>query len=233
MKKIEKKDFPEIERLAELNNHDEIIKKLQEILTKILLETQIKISTENGDVYIEPVLIEAYYYKKGVFEDFSVHRNEDLQKNHFGKLFIHRPRGCYKKDTKPVFENRGGIDLCLSKSSDYFFSVLIREAYVTMKEKRIYVNGPGRLIKYLSGQSFGSEKEIPEFTVISEDNYNEIENQNVLYLMERPFDAPVFNTVRIGLSYDRKAEEKNKDKERKKEKYVFALLGGVKGMNRK
>ena len=62
---------------------------------------------------------------------------------------------------------------------------------------------------------------------------NEIENQNVLYLMERPFDAPVFNTVRIGLSYDRKAEEKNKDKERKKEKYVFALLGGVKGMNRK
>ena len=100
------------------------IKKLQEIAEKILREYYIKI----GDITIEPLLIEAYYYHKGKFEDTSVHASKESkantyelarkrQKNNFGKLYVH-------------YGTKDGIDIVLSLNDEYYLSILIKNALV-------------------------------------------------------------------------------------------------------
>ena len=229
MKKVIINDFTEIEKLKSNSNHDEIVKILQDIMKKILLNTKIEIETPDNKVSIEPVCVEAYY-KSDIFKDFSVHEIKDLQTNHFGKLYIHRQGGKKANKTSiPLLNNRGGIDLCLS-DGDYYLSFLIREAYISINKAIVYVDGPGRLVKYLSGMEFGEQKTKAPCGIITKDNYNIIENKDVLFTLEKAEDVPVYFSIRINIPYNRKASDKKYNEEKAKEKYVFALLRAVKGM---
>lgn len=104
-------------------NNQAIIEKLQNEAKQFLTETKLML---NG-VSIMPKEIEVYYYKKGGFEDTSVHRNELQQKNknHF---YVHR-RGTKQSD-KYIGGNRGGLDFVVSDDKNTFYSYLIRSAVI-------------------------------------------------------------------------------------------------------
>lgn len=75
-----------------------------------------------GDFIIEPLLMEAYYYCPGKFEDTNTHgfKSEKCrrgQSGRFGKLYVHKM-------------GYGGIDICLSQKNDYCLSILIKNSLV-------------------------------------------------------------------------------------------------------
>ena len=62
-------------------------------------------------IMIEPLWVEAYYFNKNTFSDCNTHLSEK-QKNRFGQLYFHE-------------KGRGGFDICLSDSEDYYLSFLL------------------------------------------------------------------------------------------------------------
>ena len=68
------------------------------------------------DTVIQPLWVEAYYFRADFFPDLNTHRSP-LQKNRFGRLYFHR-RGY------------GGLDLCLSDSEDAWLSFLLKASLV-------------------------------------------------------------------------------------------------------
>lgn len=112
-----------VEKLATKSVEEEQIKILQEIGTKLINEYEICV----GNLTIEPMLVEAYYYHDKKFRDKSVYSAKDKDSNDVkyarsrqqknrGKLFIHY--------------NDWGIDVCLTDSDDYYLSYLIKNALV-------------------------------------------------------------------------------------------------------
>lgn len=94
---------------------------LQKIGATLINEYEIQI----GDLTIEPLFVEAYYHHKKKFEDSTVYAVKETkeglyarsrQQNNWGKLFIHY--------------NDWGIDICLTGSTDYYLSYLIKNALV-------------------------------------------------------------------------------------------------------
>lgn len=104
-------------------NNQAIIERLQNEEKQFVTETKLLL---NG-VSIIPKEIEGYYYKVGVFEDTSVHRNE-LQKNNKNHFYVHR-RGKTPTD-KFKGENRGGLDFVVSDDENTYYSYLIRSAMI-------------------------------------------------------------------------------------------------------
>ena len=70
-------------------------------------------------ITIEPLWVEAYYFHKNVFSDCNTHLSEK-QKNRFGQLYFHE-------------KGRGGFDLCLSDSEDYYLSFLLKRTSINGK----------------------------------------------------------------------------------------------------
>jgi len=101
----------------------EIIERLQQEAKRFLTETKLML---NG-VSIVPKEIEIYYYRKGEFEDTSVHRNE-LQKKNQNHFYIHR-NGVKQFDNYKGGK-RGGLDFVISDNEDVYYSYLIRSALV-------------------------------------------------------------------------------------------------------
>lgn len=112
-----------IKELENTSDPEAQIRILQEIGAKLINEYEIQI----GGLTIEPLLVEAYYYHKGKFEDHSVYAAKEKeskavlyarsrQQKNFGKLFIHY--------------NDWGIDVCLTDSDSYYLSYLIKNALV-------------------------------------------------------------------------------------------------------
>lgn len=100
------------------------IKILQEIGAKLINEYEIEV----GNLTIEPLLVEAYYYHKKNFPDTTVHAAKESdaptyklarerQKNHFGELYVH-------------YGTNDGIDVILSLRNDYYLSFLIKNAQI-------------------------------------------------------------------------------------------------------
>lgn len=94
---------------------DECIAVLQNICQKLITDYYIVIE----NITIEPLWVEAYYYNIKHFPDCTTHRN-DLQKNRFGQLYFHR-------------KGRGGLDICLSTSQDYYLSFLLKATLINGK----------------------------------------------------------------------------------------------------
>lgn len=116
-----------VEKLEEKSDPKEQIKILQDIGTKLINEYRIEINGMN----IEPLLVEAYYYHEGKFEDTSIHAVKDSkantyklarkrQKNNFGKLYVH-------------YGTKDGIDIVLSLNDNYYLSFLIKTARINGK----------------------------------------------------------------------------------------------------
>lgn len=119
-----------VDRLIPESDENEQIKILQEIGKKLLTEYVIRI----GDMIIEPLLVEAYYYNEEKFPDKCVHAASSSngriatqarrrQKKNFGKLYIHYAR-----------KMNDGIDICLS-DGEFYLSFLIKNALVNKEWK--------------------------------------------------------------------------------------------------
>lgn len=120
-----KEKVAELEKTAKLDgdHREKQIKILQEISAKLINEYEIKI----GNLTIEPLLVEAYYYHEEKFQDNSVHAaNESTantyelararQEDNFGKLYVH-------------YGTKDGIDVVLSNGK-YYLSFLIKNALI-------------------------------------------------------------------------------------------------------
>lgn len=111
-----------VRTLEKERNTERQIELLQK-LNRLLLTD---FALEAGDFIIEPLLVEAYYYAEGKFEDTDTHgfkseKSRRGQAGRFGKLYVHRI-------------GYGGIDLCLSLSEDYCLSFLIKNSLLLKKE---------------------------------------------------------------------------------------------------
>lgn len=151
----------------EKGNKEKAIPILQQINQQLLTEYVIKVD----DVIIEPLLVEAYYYHPGKFEDKNTHgyRNEGcrkMQSNRFGQLYFHR-------------KGYGGLDLCLSMGDDYCLSFLIKNSLV-------------------SHVGFCTQTKLSE-QLTKKKTREEMENiKNILCKKHRDFE--IIHTVRKGLT---------------------------------
>ena len=100
-----------INMLVKETDEYEIIKKLQTI-NGLILDYKIK---ADNDFIIYPIWVEAYYNKEDVFEDDSCHDDGN-------------PPGQFK--FRKHCEGRGGVDLYLSDSNEYYLSFLVKLALV-------------------------------------------------------------------------------------------------------
>lgn len=120
-----------IKELLSKTNEEEIVKCLQEINELLLRNYKIQV----GDKIIEPLQVEIYYYHPQRFRDWNVHKSYE-QTNNFGKLYFHGA-------------GRGGVDICLSDSYDYFLSVLLKTSKI---ENNIF--SQAHLAKELKNQQY-------------------------------------------------------------------------------
>lgn len=120
-----------LERLVEelekeSNKEKERVKILQDIGKLLLTEYIIQV----GDLTIKPLLVEAYYYHQGKFNDSNSHgfgdkkidkecRKQLSNRFNFNRFYFHK-------------KGRGGVDVCLSKG-DYCLSFLIKVALINGK----------------------------------------------------------------------------------------------------
>lgn len=113
-----------IKDLENERNKEKQVEILQEIGKLLLSKYKIQI----GDLTIEPLLVEAYYYHPGKFDDSNTHgfgnykldkECRKLQSNCFNRLYFHK-------------KGYGGVDVCLSKG-DYCLSFLIKVALINGK----------------------------------------------------------------------------------------------------
>lgn len=143
-------------------NEETIIKQLRKIGAKLIGEYVIEVE----GITIEPLWVEAYYFHKNVFSDCNTHLSEK-QKNRFGQLYFHE-------------KGRGGFDLCLSDSEDYYLSFLL---------KRTSING--EFVKQADAEAvlekYGKTKE-------------ELEAATVVLTGKEQKKDDVKHAVRIGLA---------------------------------
>lgn len=166
-----------------------ILQKINELfLTKLMISIK-------EDLVLYPTEVEAYYNHVTRVPDSCVHMNE-LQQNHFGKLYFHR-KGK-KKENAILFWNYGGIDVCLS-GGNYYLSILIRSARINSEIKPI--SGPCKLlwevvdwvcnednIQKLSEENTATLNQLEEKVVLVETDNNEMRTV-----------ASIFVTKRIGI----------------------------------
>ena len=112
-----------VKKLKNECNKEEQIKILQKIGKMLITEYEIKI----GNITIEPLLIEAYYYNCKNFPDCNTHMNPS-QKN-FNELYRHSIKNGLKSNGR-----KGGVDICLALNKDkkepYYLSFLIKNSLV-------------------------------------------------------------------------------------------------------
>lgn len=157
------------------------IELLQSINKFLLTEYVIKIR----DLIIQPLLVEAYYYCQGKFEDTNTHgfKSEKCrrgQSGRFGKLYVHKM-------------GYGGIDICLSMREDYCLSFLIKNSlvYKNAAEENKKFCTQVSLLRYLK-ENLGGADIIEQKGVLCEKNKEA---------------APVINTVRKGVNGSFKNDE--------------------------
>lgn len=170
-----------IKNLEKEIDREKQIELLQSINKFLLTEYVIKIR----DFIIEPLLVEAYYYCPGKFEDTNTHgfKSEKCrrgQSGRFGKLYVHKM-------------GYGGIDICLSMREDYCLSFLIKNSlvYKNAAEENKKFCTQVSLLRYLK-ENLGGADIIEQKGVLCEKNKEA---------------APVINTVRKGVNGSFKNDE--------------------------
>ena len=145
----------------------EMIQKLQAEARLFLTESVLVLK----GLSIRPKEIEVYYYKKGIFEDNSVHRN-DLQKNNKNHFYVHR---CGTKSSDSYKGgNYVGIDFVVSDTDDVYFTYLIRSAVVYDE----MVIGPHKVLEAIQKHSYLNYQEIESETIEVVQSYA---NSDVLF----------------------------------------------------
>lgn len=167
--------------LLKEDTEEKIVLILQDIMYTLLSDYVFKIQGNKGFVTIDPIEIEAYFFKEVCFEDDCVHRNEK-QKNNFGKLYVHKTKNNYLKGG-----TRKGMDLCLSDSESYTLAFLIRSAYVNSMKNRI------------CGPSLLTDGVFEELGFDYKTDYGNLESKNVLFKEKKP-EAEFYLSKRINVN---------------------------------
>lgn len=170
-----------VRNLEKETNRKKQIELLQSINKFLLTEYVIKIR----DLIIQPLLVEAYYYCPGKFEDTNTHgfKSEKCrrgQSGRFGKLYVHKM-------------GYGGIDICLSMREDYCLSFLIKNSLV-------YKNAAEE------NKKFCTQVSLLRYLKENLDGADIIERKGVLCEKNKEA-APVINTVRKGVNGSFKNDE--------------------------
>ncbi len=182
-----------------LETDDNFVSKLQEINGKFITEYKIEINYNNKKLTIIPIETEIYYYnekQKDIFEDKMIHKNEDLQKNNFGRLYFHRIQsenkqyvnmkwGKKKKD--PIDLKSCGVDVCLSDSEDYYLSILIRSAFINGTKEKDMFSGINKICRKIINIFEPEEcvelffKNLEDIDNIIQERKDEINTDNIFY----------------------------------------------------
>ena len=170
-----------IDSLLKEDTEEKIVLILQDIMYTLLSDYVFKIQGNKGFVTIDPIEIEAYFFKEVCFEDDCVHRNEK-QKNNFGKLYVHKTKNNHLKGG-----TRKGMDLCLSDSESYTLAFLIRSAYVNSMKNRI------------CGPSLLTDGVFEELGFDYKTDYGNLESKNVLFKEKKP-EAEFYLSKRINVN---------------------------------
>ena len=137
-----------------VHENQNVILRLQNETKSLLLNYELRLK----GISIILKEIEIYFYKNEVFEDNSVHRNE-LQRNHYGHLYIHR---WGTKESDPYKGGRyPGIDYVVSTNQEEYYSYLIRSAVV---DDEIIV-GPHKVLEAIKDKTHLIEKDIEKLQV--------------------------------------------------------------------
>lgn len=139
-----------IRELGQETDHGKMVCMMQQTMKLLLTHYAVNVC----GITVYPLETESYFMRKGVFEDCYVHDN-DLQMNHFGRLYIHR-RGrsaaaSYKAD------NRVCMGICLSDSDTYYYSTLVRSAVMS---DGTMIFGPNNVLTRIVQQINAREKKI-------------------------------------------------------------------------
>lgn len=129
----------EIAILRQCSDFKEIEKQLQTINKLIVTNYMFELS--NG-LRIYPIEVEAYF-KDSQFNDESVHGNK-LQKNNYGRFYVHRTGKT--QDSKIKGGTRGGVDICLSDDVNTYYGILIRSAKFDDGTTKF---GPNNVLKFI------------------------------------------------------------------------------------
>ena len=144
---------------------EKIIVKLQDEEKLFLAKTLMC-----NEISIQPTEIEPYYYKKGVFEDKSVHQNELQTHKHQNHFYIHR---WGTKQSDPYKGgNRVSLDFVVSDDADTYYSFLIRSAIINGEPPVI---GPNKVYKKIKEACHLDEKgldNLPIKLVSNKNNYD-------------------------------------------------------------
>lgn len=156
------------EQLVKETNPNEQIPILQEINKTLLTKYIIQI----GDITIEPLWVETYYYDQKTFPDRNTHMS-DKQRNRFGQLYFHE-------------KGRGGLDICLSHDNSYYLSILL-------KATLIYRNGDS-----CADKAFKKQTDIYDIltdTGLTEQDIEKMDN----VLVKKENDSIALKAVRVNL----------------------------------
>lgn len=183
-----------LKELLKTSDKEEQVKILQTINKSFLCQYMLRI---DEDLRLYPIEVEAYYYNETNFPDKCVHQN-DLQKDRFGQLYFHR--ASKSKDSSFLYD-RGGFDICLSDSENYYLGILIRSAWINSEE--IPVCGPGlltrRVVKHIC-----KDDSVTKITEIEKKAICELEENDSIIVDaiddKRQKNSPIFNSTRCGIS---------------------------------
>lgn len=144
------------ENFDNFSNKSYMALNLQKINEKFITEYKIVINHNNRNLTIIPIETEIYFSKvlSEKPDDGMCHMN-DLQKgkdkngnDRFGKLYFHRYHQKNKNDdTNTIKCTRGGVDVCISNSENYYLSILIRSAFINGTEKENLCSGINNICK--------------------------------------------------------------------------------------
>ncbi|UTC62634.1 hypothetical protein E4O05_01615 [Treponema sp. OMZ 787] len=176
-----------IDDLLNETSQEKIVSILQDIMHSLLFGYVFQIKGDKGIVTIDPIELEAYFFKDSCFEDDCVHRNEK-QKSNFGRLYVHKTKNNHLKGG-----TRKGMDLCLSDNENYTLAFLIRSAYVDSREnsgeERIRICGPCLL----------TDEVFQKLKFDYKTEYDKLEFQEVLIKEEKP-EAEFYLSSRINVN---------------------------------
>lgn len=168
--------------LTKLTLTDGFIGKLQEkTISHLFKHCYIQI----GNIKINPIEIEVYYFEEGVLEDDSVHKNE-LQKNNKNHFYIHR----FGKGKNNKYKGRAGIDFVWSNKDNQYYTWLLRSVTLEKGEEKTTVVGPNKTLMAIKEWTNLSNEELESAKL--ELKYESAINENY----------PIFTSERIGLVND-------------------------------
>lgn len=140
-----------INKLIQCVEREDIEEVLRHIAATVLKHYILKF----GEIPIELIEIEMYYYNEKNYRDTAIHLKE-AQRHNYGNQYVHP----------------SGFDVCLSDSEDYYLSFLVRAARVGLTE--VVTSGPLNVCKAIRSHGIDIEKDYLELFTRQENPHTNV-----------------------------------------------------------